>query len=77
MSADFRSGWRPEPDDVAAQHWSYSLLRGAAAPPGPSDLRPYSVGRHDQQNTSSCVAQAVTKALEIRRAMVLGAARGT
>jgi hypothetical protein len=61
-------GWIPDPP---ANYYAYtapenrrkSLL---------SDLRPFSISRHDQGNTASCVAQAVVKALEIKRVMQLG-----
>jgi hypothetical protein len=39
---------------------------------GFSDLRKFSTNRQDQGNTQSCVAQAVVKALEIKRCMRYG-----
>lgn len=36
------------------------------------DLRPFTSPRHDQRHSSSCVAQAVVKALEIQRIMKHG-----
>jgi len=65
---DFVSGWLPEPDD--AKHWGYEdklrdhMVKLAAAD---VDLRPYSSPRHNQRSTGSCVANAVVKALEIKR----------
>lgn len=79
------SGFRPEPADLAEQHWSFSTVRtrvleaigksGAslgAIDALASDLRPYSSPRHNQLSTSSCVANAVVKALEIKRIMKYG-----
>ena len=39
------------------------------------DLRSYSSPRHDQRKTSSCVAQSVVKALELKRIMKHGHAK--
>lgn len=78
------SGFRPEPADLAEQHWSFSMVRqavltaiGHGAASGAldalaSDLRPYSSPRHDQTTTSSCVANSVVKALEIKRIQKYG-----
>jgi len=75
------SGFRPEPADLAEQHWSFSLIRdsmltsiGTELPLDSfaSDLREFSSPRHDQKSTSSCVANAIVKALEIKRIMKYG-----
>ncbi len=39
---------------------------------GEADLRPFSSPRHNQTNTSTCVAQSVIKALEIKRIQKYG-----
>jgi C1A family cysteine protease len=76
------SGFRPEPPDVAEQHWSFSQIRtrvlaaigGGDVPLGnfASDMRPFSSPRHNQLSTSSCVAQSMIKALEIKRIQKYG-----
>ncbi len=61
-------GHIPDPvdDDSLKSYWNFgtqlrpNLKLGA----GSVDLRPFSSPRHNQGNTSSCVAQAVVKALE-------------
>lgn len=68
-------GFRPEPDNP--KHWSYETqlkpkLNSAARAIGDVDWRPFSSPRHDQKHSSSCVAQAVVKALEIKRIMEYG-----
>lgn len=76
-------GWLPEDDKP--EHWSYEdklkpLLVTSAVmelPVGSQytdgdgnvDLRPFSSPVHSQRHTSSCVAQSVVKALEIKRIM--------
>jgi C1A family cysteine protease len=66
-------GFRDEPEERAARHWSFDELRARisrALPEGgslTSDLRPYSSPRQDQGETESCVAHAIVKALEIKR----------
>lgn len=73
------SGFRPEPD--SPKHWSFEELllpklahqttkEVAAVSEGNVDLRPFTSPRHSQGHTSSCVAQATCKALEIKRIMV-------
>ncbi len=66
-------GFRPEPD--SPKHWIFedslrSQLVGATG--GDVDFREYSSPRHNQKSTSSCVAQATVKALEIKRIMEKG-----
>ena len=60
-------GFRPEPDDP--KHWDFAALRPRLILQtlGDVDLRPFTSPRHDQKHTSSCVAQATIKALEIKR----------
>lgn len=66
-------GYRPEPDDP--RHWGFEdglrakMVRISA---GDVDLRPLTSPRHDQRSTSSCVAQATVKALEIKRIQARG-----
>ena len=66
-------GFRPEPD--SPDHWGYEdnlkpkMKLGTA---GDIDLREFTSPRHDQRHSSSCVAQAVVKALEIKRIMKEG-----
>lgn len=65
-------GHRPDPgyDFVP---YSASIFNGSERLlPGGADLRPFSSPRHDQGRTGSCVAQAVIKALEIKRIMKYG-----
>lgn len=65
-------GFREEPD--RAEHWSFeaSLLPRLVGQAGDVDLRPFTSPRHNQRQTSSCVAQSVCKALEIKRIMEKG-----
>ena len=74
MSEEFKlDGWIPEADN--SKHWSYEdrlQSRMVAQVSGDVDLRPYSSPRHNQRHTSSCVANAVVKALEIKRIMQHG-----
>lgn len=66
-------GFRPEPLDP--KHWTFSdklKPRLCALREDDVDLRPFSSPRHDQQWTNSCVANAVIKALEIKRIMKFG-----
>ena len=66
-------GFRPEPD--SPKHWGFedklksSLVQITT---DDMDLREYSSPRHNQRNTSSCVANAVVKALEIKRILKHG-----
>ncbi|OHD15473.1 MAG: hypothetical protein A2Y38_17475 [Spirochaetes bacterium GWB1_59_5] len=67
-------GFRPEPDSPL--HWSFeALLQSKMVPQvaGDVDLRPFTSARHNQRATSSCVAQATVKALEIKRIQKYGA----
>ncbi len=71
-------GFRPEPADSFARHWDIGSVRepmlAAAGSGRASDLRGFSLSRHDQLRTSSCVANATVKALEIKRVMQHGPA---
>lgn len=63
------NGFRPEPDNEM-KHPDFSALRPrmtAWAPPGDSDLRAFSSPRHNQLHSSSCAAQSIAKALELKR----------
>ncbi len=66
-------GFREEPDDP--KHWGFEdglrakMVRISA---GDVDLRPLTSPRHNQRGTSSCVAQATVKALEIKRIQAKG-----
>jgi hypothetical protein len=63
------NGFRPEPDDEM-KHPDFSTVRNrmsAWAPPGDSDLRPFSSPRHQQSHSGSCAANAVIKGLELER----------
>ena len=68
------NGFRPEPE--SAKYWWYEdKLKdrmSASQGTGDVDLRPFSSPRHNQVSTSSCVANAVVKALEIKRIMEHG-----
>lgn len=66
-------GWRPEPDKP--EYWRYEETlkpKMKRMTDGDVDLRPFSSPIHNQSHTSSCVAQAVVKALEIKRIMKWG-----
>lgn len=68
MSNELVGGFRPEPDNP--KHWSFESQLRSKMPqqaPGDVDLRPFTTPRHHQRSTSSCVAQATVKALEIKR----------
>jgi len=69
------NGFREEPD--SPKHWGFEeRLRSKMVriSVGDVDLRPLTSPRHDQRNTSSCVAQAAVKALEIKRIQAKGRA---
>jgi C1A family cysteine protease len=72
--ADFKvGGYRREPD--SDKHLSYEAIlapKMGSPPPGDIDLRPFTSPRHNQRQTSSCVAQSVIKALEIKRIQKFG-----
>jgi len=62
------SGFRPEPDNP--KHWIFEDQlrdRMVQTTTGDVDLRPWTTPRHNQRWSSSCVAQATVKALEIKR----------
>lgn len=68
-------GWQPDPankqylrfDKASFQLDNTKTARVQYQSANDIDLRPYSSPRHDQCSTSSCVAQSVIKALEIKR----------
>lgn len=70
---NFKSGWRPENDDDAPKSPDFSRIRASVAsaprPTYASDLRDFSPSRfrHNQVQTSTCVAQSSVRALEIKR----------
>jgi len=68
----FGNGFRPEPD--SPKHRDFRLLQSKLRPltKGDVDLRPYTSPRHNQGSTQSCVANAVIKALEIKRIQKYG-----
>lgn len=70
----FIDGFRPEPKETFETHWSFEQVKPLMASYGgkPSDLRSFSGSRHNQLQTGSCVANSVTKALEIKRVMKYG-----
>lgn len=61
-------GFVPEPSLSFQKHYNFTNL----GLPKVSDLRPFSVKRHDQLTTSSCVAQSIVKGLEILRVKNFG-----
>jgi C1A family cysteine protease len=64
-------GWQPDPSNRVYASFnpnSFSLTKESKN----IDLRPFSISRHNQRNTSTCVANAATKALEIKRVMKHG-----
>lgn len=63
-------GFVPEPPQVFQTHYNITALGITAT--GTSDLRRFSLVRHNQLKTSSCVANAVAKALEIKRVQKYG-----
>lgn len=68
-----QSGFRAEHDNP--RHWGFEdklRARLVATTSGDVDLRPWTSPRHNQLSTSSCVAQATVKALEIKRIMKRG-----
>ncbi|MFA5758926.1 MAG: C1 family peptidase [Clostridia bacterium] len=70
-------GWRPDPANKI--YWKFernkfSLTQSKIQYQSGKeiDLRPYTSSRHDQGSTSSCTANAVVKALEIKRIIKYG-----
>lgn len=69
MSIEANLNHRPEPEELAAAHWSFTdkmkptLRRDHRG----SDMREFSSPRHDQRQTNSCAAQSVIKVNEILR----------
>lgn len=60
-------GYRRDPEENDDRR-AMAFLNLRSDNPGKSDLRPFSEFRENQRATNSCVAQSVTKALEVRRA---------
>jgi len=60
-------GWRPDPTGIEIKTYEPTpAALSASEAVKPSDLRPFSTYREDQKRTNSCVAQSLTKALEVR-----------
>jgi C1A family cysteine protease len=74
MDSVYRGGgWQPDPLSKKYEQFDSSgFSLGSSFLTKNIDLRPFSVKRHDQGATSTCVANSVTKALEIKRAMKYG-----
>ena len=77
MATIFGMGFIPEPENP--KHWSFEQKLMGAVPhslvadsPTDIDLSPYSFSRHNQKSTNSCAAQAIIKALEIKRVIKYG-----
>lgn len=74
-------GFRPEPlpkNDTehaawAASSFDHMKVKLATYSGKTSDLRQYASPRHDQMQSSTCVAQSTVKALELKRIMKYGA----
>jgi len=66
------SGCIPDPKDKVYIPFDKSQLCGITQNSDNIDLREYSFDRHDQGSTNTCVANATTKALEIKRAEKFG-----
>jgi C1A family cysteine protease len=64
------------PDDNRKSAWRFEDFReknGEGVDVGKyPDLRRFSIGRHHQSQTGSCVANAIVKAIEIRRVLMHG-----
>jgi C1A family cysteine protease len=66
-----KTGYIPEPDDP--KHYNFdNFLLGSSQIQNKVDLRQYSIGRRNQGATSSCVAHAVAKAVEVRNTIAKG-----
>lgn len=66
-------GYLPDPKDKKYLSYSKGLFKfGSESTNTNADLRPYSSPRHSQRSTSTCVAQSVVKALEIKRIIEKG-----
>jgi len=66
------TGFRPEPVAKTLGHPKFELIRGKlqahiGAGVQSSDLRKFSPKRHNQLNSSSCVANGITRGLEVKR----------
>ena len=67
------NGYRPEPDATASAHPKFELIREKLSASVPSyltvasDLRKFSPVRHNQLQSSSCVAQSTIRAAENKR----------
>jgi len=68
------NGYRPDP---AGAYWAFDREKFSFIPDsrGDVDLRQWTSPRHDQRMTSTCVAQSLVKALEIKRIMRFGKAK--
>ena len=62
------------PDSARRKSWKFDDFKRKNSPDFGKrpDLRRFSMGRHNQSRTGSCVANAVVKAMEIRRVIVEG-----
>lgn len=61
-------GARPDPSDIQYTAFNKASFDGHdPLSSGDVDLRPFSSPRHNQRQTSTCVAQSTIKALEIKR----------
>lgn len=74
IQPQFLKGWRREPDARKASHPKFSLIRdkmkalaGASYPSTSYDLRQFAPARHDQGSSNCCVANAMTRAAEVKR----------
>lgn len=62
------NGHIPDPKDKICLPFEKSKILGVSNTSKDVDLRPFSLNRHDQGQTESCVANSVTKALMIKNA---------
>lgn len=76
MGINFRpklGGWLPDPKSED-EYWGFDKNKFSFNPEskGDVDLRPFSSPVHNQRSTSTCVGNAVVKALEIKRIQKYG-----
>ena len=71
MDFTFKAGYIPDPKHIEYQQFSQNMFSSANTSTD-IDLRKYSLSRHNQKKTSSCVCNASTKALEIKRVIEHG-----
>lgn len=69
---NFKAGWRPDPGHLIYKKFDQNKLALAGPSTKDVDLRSYSPFRHNQKQTSSCVANGTTKALEIKNCIKNG-----